>query len=99
MSVEETENAYNGQLAGKTGWNLVWFVPSFVRQVCVALGLEAPTPESPEPKINETPRAPINHIQSITHRQEKKVENQVERSLGTHGERSQWGLYSMYKLG
>ena len=85
--------AYNGQLAGKPGINLVWLLPSFVKQICDAgSGLPSPTPLSPEANNSETPRAPINRLQD-TKRREERAGNQVGQTLRTHGVRNPKGLY------
>jgi hypothetical protein len=58
--------AHKGHVAGNIGMNLVWFLPSFVKQACVAgFGSPSPTPVSPEANNSETPRAPINQVKEI----------------------------------
>ena len=54
-------------VAGNCGMNMVTLEPVLVKHCWVAgSGLPSPTPRSPEEKIKETPRAPINFRLQIT---------------------------------
>ena len=68
-----------GHEAGKSGRNVVLFVPSLAMQAVVAgLLSPSPTPPSPDPNKSDTPRAPMSKSTSetaIEHRSCKNIPN------------------------
>jgi hypothetical protein len=101
---KKDNTTHKGQLGGKTGMNLVWFVPSFDMHCCVVgSGSPSPTPLSPDEKMIDAPRQPAHGqnehepMRDVTKRDLPRVANSLQTrtaySSGTRNDRNEQPLH------